>query len=112
MYLAVLVTCPEDAAERIAGEALRLRLAACVNIIGRVRSRYWWKGRLESADESLLLIKTRSELFERLERAVKRVHPYETPEIIGLRIEKGNGPYLNWLLKETTPVVKKTARRR
>jgi periplasmic divalent cation tolerance protein len=111
MYLAVLVTCPEDAAERIASEVLKLRLAACVNIVGEVRSRYWWRGRLESANETLLLIKTRSELFEKLERAVRRIHPYETPEIIGLRIERGSSSYLNWLLKETTPVAKKTARR-
>jgi len=111
VYLVVLVACPEDTAERIADEVLKLRLAACVNILGRVRSLYWWKGKLESGDESLLLIKTRSELFENLERAVRRIHPYETPEIIGLRVEKGSSPYLNWLSKETTPVVKKTARR-
>jgi len=111
MYLAVIVTCPEDSAEKIAGEVLRLRLAACVNILGIVRSRYWWKGRLESADESLLLIKTRSELFVKLERTVKRIHPYETPEIIGLGIERGSKPYLDWILKETRPVLKKTGRR-
>jgi periplasmic divalent cation tolerance protein len=111
MYLAVLVTCPEDAAERIAGEVLKLRLAACVNILRGMRSRYRWKGRLESANESLLLIKTRSELFEKLERAVRRIHPYETPEIVGLRIERGNSSYLKWLSKETTPAVMKTTRR-
>jgi periplasmic divalent cation tolerance protein len=111
MCLAVLVTCPEDSAERIAREILQLRLAACVNIINRVRSRYWWKGRLDSTDESLLLIKTRSELFEKLERTVKRIHPYETPEIIGLGIERGSRPYLDWILKETRPAVKKTDRR-
>lgn len=111
MYLAVLVTCPEDSAERIADEVLGLRLAACVNIVGRVRSRYWWKHKLESADESLLLIKTRSELFRKLERTVKRVHPYEVPEIIGVRIERGSGDYLDWMRKETRPGVEKTRRR-
>ncbi|MDV3278011.1 MAG: divalent-cation tolerance protein CutA [Nitrososphaerales archaeon] len=111
MYLAVLVTCPEDTAERITGEVLKLRLAACVNILGRVRSRYRWKGRLESADESLLLIKTRSELFEKLARAVKRIHPYETPEIIGLRVEGGNRPYLDWILRETRMGARKAAKR-
>jgi periplasmic divalent cation tolerance protein len=111
MYLAVLVTCPADSAERIAGEVLETRLAACVNIIGKVRSRYWWKGRLDSADESLLLIKTRSELFGKLERTIKRVHPYETPEIIAVRIERGSREYLNWILKETGPTVRKTRRR-
>jgi periplasmic divalent cation tolerance protein len=111
MYLAVFVTCPESAAKRVAGEVLNLRLAACVNILGGVRSSYWWNERVESADESLLLIKTRSELFEKLERAVKRIHPYQTPEIIGLRIERGSRSYLSWLLKETAPAVKKAARR-
>jgi len=90
---------------------LKLRLAACVNILGAVRSHYWWKGRLDSADESLLLIKTRSELFERLERAVKRIHPHETPEIIGFRVGGGSGSYLDWILEEIRPIVKKTRRR-
>jgi len=111
MYLAVLVTCPEGSAERIAEEVLKLRLAACVNIVGKVRSRYWWKGRLDSADESLLLIKTRSELFGRLEQTVKRIHPYEVPEIIGVRIERGSKDYLDWMLKETTPTAGKMNRR-
>jgi periplasmic divalent cation tolerance protein len=111
VYLVVFVTCPEDSAERIAKEVLKLRLAACVNILAKVRSRYWSRGKLESADESLLLIKTRSELFAKLERAVGRIHPYETPEIIGLRIGRGSGPYLDWILKETSQVVRKTSRR-
>jgi len=111
MYLVVLVTCPKDSAEKIAGEVLRMRLAACVNILGTMRSHYWWKGKLETADESLLLIKTRTELFRRLERAVKRIHPYETPEIIGLRVERGSKSYLDWIMKETRQVVKTTGRR-
>jgi periplasmic divalent cation tolerance protein len=111
VYLVVLVTCPEDSAERIAREVLGLRLAACVNILGTARSRYWWKGKLDSSDESLLLIKTRSELFGKLERAVKRIHPYETPEIIALRVERGNSPYLDWILKETRPATKRMSGR-
>lgn len=103
MYLVVMVTCPEDFAERIAGEVLKLKLAACVNVLDGVRSRYWWKGKLDSAEESMLLIKTRSELFGKLERAVRRVHPYETPEIIGFRVERGSRPYLDWIAKETKP---------
>ena len=103
VYLVVMVTCPEDSAQRIAREVLKLRLAACVNVLRGVRSRYWWKGKLDSAEESILLIKTRSELFGRVEQAVRRVHPYETPEIIGLRVEKGSRPYLDWIAKETKP---------
>jgi periplasmic divalent cation tolerance protein len=111
MHLVVLVTCPSDSAERIAIEVLRLRLAACASIIQRVRSRYWWKGKLDSTEESLLLIKTRKELFEKLERTIKRIHPYEVPEIIGLRIEKGSRPYLGWITNETPLGTKKLVRR-
>ncbi len=52
-----------------------------------VHSRYWWKGKLASADECLLLIKTRPELFEKLVQAIKRVHPYKVPEMVELRLE-------------------------
>jgi periplasmic divalent cation tolerance protein len=101
MYSVVLVTCSQDDAEEMAEEVLRLRLAACVNILGNVRSRYRWKGRLESADESLLLIKTRTELFGKLAHAIKRVHRYEVPETIELRIARGNKAYLDWIGEET-----------
>jgi periplasmic divalent cation tolerance protein len=112
MYSVVIVTCPEGSAEGIAKEVLKLRLAACVNILGSVRSRYRWKGKLESAEESLLLIKTRAELFDKLERTVKRVHPYETPEIVGLSVERGSNAYLDWIEKETAPNPREAGRRR
>lgn len=111
VYLLVLVTCPKKSAEKIAREVLKLRLAACVNILGTVRSRYWWKGKLDSADESLLLVKTRTELFDELERAIRRIHPYEVPEIVGFHVERGSKPYVDWIMKETKPIVKKTSRR-
>lgn len=110
MYSVVLVTCPTGSAEKIAGEVLEERLAACVNNLGTVKSRYWWKGKIDSADESLLLIKTRTELFEKLERAIKRVHPYEVPEIIGFSVEKGSEPYLDWIMRETGPADRKPRR--
>lgn len=103
----ILVASPKDSAERIAQEVLRLRLAACVNIVDTVRSRYWWRGKVERAEESLLLIKTRKELFKELERTIRRVHPYEVPEIIALPVEKGSRPYLNWISKETRPLAKR-----
>ncbi len=107
MHLLVSVTCPKGSAEGIAREVLKKRLAACVNIIDDVHSTYWWRGKLESADESLLLMKTRSGSFDQLERAVKRTHPYKTPEIIAFRIEKGSQEYLDWVSKETRPVSQK-----
>jgi periplasmic divalent cation tolerance protein len=92
----------------MAEEVLRLRLAACVNILGTVRSRYRWRGRLESADESLLLIKTRTELFGKLVRAIKRIHRYEVPETIELRIARGNKSYLDWIKEETRTAAVRT----
>ena len=103
----VLVTCPKDSAEKIAREVLKRRLAACVNTLDCVHSHYWWKGRLESAEESLLLIKTRLELFCELVQTVRRIHPYQTPEIISFRAEKGSGRYLDWISKETRPALRK-----
>jgi len=103
----VLVTCPKDSAEGIAREVLKRRLAACVSTLHNVHSLYWWEGRLESAEESLLLIKTRRELFGELERTVRGIHPYQTPEIISFRAEKGSRRYLDWISKETMPVARK-----
>ena len=106
----VLVTCPKDSAERIAREVLKRRLAACVSTFDGVHSLYWWEGKLESAEESLLLIKTRRELFSELERTVRETHPYLTPEIIAFRAEKGSSRYLDWISKETRHVVRKKLR--
>ncbi len=97
MYYIVLVTCPGESAEKVADAVLESRAAACVTSVGPVNSRYYWKGKLESADEMLLLFKTRGALFERLERAVREVHPYETPEIIAVRVGKGSAEYLKWI---------------
>jgi periplasmic divalent cation tolerance protein len=103
MYLLVSVTCPKSSATGIAREVLKRRLAACVSTVDGVHSTYWWEGRLDSAEESLLLIKTRSELFEGLERTIKRIHPYETPEIVAFRVERGSHRYLDWISRETKP---------
>jgi periplasmic divalent cation tolerance protein len=106
MYSVVLVACPPDHAEKIAARVLEMRLAACVNVVETVHSRYWWKGKIESADESLLLIKTRASLFGRLERAVKQVHPYAVPEVVEMPIRAGRKSYLDWIAKETAPRTK------
>lgn len=101
-YCVVFVTAPAGAASRqVADHLLKKRLAACVNTVPAVASRYWWKGKIESARESLLIIKTRSSLFPKLIREVRRVHPYSVPEIIALPILKGSAAYLAWLSAET-----------
>ena len=95
----VLVTCgTEEEASRIARALVEERLAACVNIVDApVRSVYRWKGRIETAEERLLLIKTRRGRLKALEAAVKRLHSYETPEMIALPIAEGSRAYLAWV---------------
>src|SRR3989442_15945465 len=95
----VLVTCGTLAeGRRIARSAVSKRLAACVNIIlSPVESFYSWKGNLEKAREYLLLIKTTARRLPELEKQVKRLHSYETPEFIALPIVAGSRAYLAWL---------------
>ena len=99
----VLVTCPSLAlARKIARSVVQKRLAACVNVVrSPVESFYTWKGKLESAREHLLLIKTTATRLAQLEREVKRLHPYDVPEFIALPIADGSADYLSWL-SETT----------
>jgi periplasmic divalent cation tolerance protein len=95
----VLLTCgSEEEASRIARALVEQRLAACVNIVDApVRSVYRWKGRVERAEEHLLLAKTRRSRLKALEAEVKRLHSYDTPEIISLPIAEGSRPYLRWV---------------
>jgi periplasmic divalent cation tolerance protein len=97
--LVVFVTCGNAReAQRIARTLVEERLAACVNIHqAAVRSVYRWKGKVEQAREVLLAIKTSSRLFSRLERRVRVLHSYDTPEIIALPIAAGSRPYLAWV---------------
>jgi len=91
----------EDA-ERIARSLVETRLAGCVQIVGPVTSIYRWKGKIEMAGEWLCLIKSREELYGAIERAIRSLHPYETPEIIALSITAGSHEYLDWLGDGTT----------
>ena len=90
----------EDA-RKIAEVVVGRRLAACVQVVGPIGSTYWWKGKIEDAEEWLCLMKTRKELYGKLEAAVKSVHPYEEPEIIALPIVEGSEGYLRWIEENT-----------
>ena len=81
--------------------ALKAKLAACANIVPAVESHYWWKGKLESSDEVLLIFKTRQQLLPKLERAVREIHPYDTPEFVALPLTTGSRKYLAWLTDNT-----------
>jgi len=92
-----LVTFPADKdAENWARSLIERRLAACVNIL-KVKSIYLWKKAVEEADESLLIIKTSSKALEKLEKTIKKEHPYELPEIIVLKPDRVDKSYLKWV---------------
>ncbi len=95
----MLVTCGSiDEGRRIGRALVEQRLAACVSVVhAPVESIYRWKGKVETANEFLLIIKTARGRFAQLEEAVKRLHSYKIPEIIALPIEKGSRDYLRWL---------------
>lgn len=97
----LLCTCPQESADSIADAILKDRLAACVNIVPGIKSKYWWKGQLNTDNESLLIMKTRGDLVADLIARVKEVHPYEVPEIIAFEIREGNADYLKWIDEET-----------
>jgi periplasmic divalent cation tolerance protein len=87
-------------AQKIAQYLVEQKLAACVQISGPIESTYRWKAKVENAQEWLCLIKTRENLFDKVEAAIKKLHSYETPEIIAVPIIKGSREYLNWLNDE------------
>ncbi len=97
-YLQVFTTMPSAGeAERIAGELLRQRLAACVQVVGPITSTYRWQGRVETAREWLCLAKTDRARYPRLLAAIEDTHPYDTPEIVAVPIVLGAERYLAWL---------------
>lgn len=101
--IVVLSTCGKmEEAERIADELLNHRLAACVNIVPKVRSLYWWKGRIERDEEVLLIIKTVSELLNSIVGLIKKNHSYSVPEVVSLPVSGGNVDYLDWLRGEVS----------
>lgn len=99
--LLVYVSCPADAAERIATALVERRVAACVNVLPGVRSIYRWKNQVQRDDEVLLLIKTAATRFEALKAAVLAEHPYELPEVIAVKLDACHPPYLDWVLENS-----------
>ncbi len=100
-YLEVVTTVERlEDAEKLAKGLVDERLAACVQILGPVKSVYRWKGRLEEAEEWLCLIKTRSSLYREVEGFLKDRHPYEVPEILAFPITEGDKAYLRWMDEE------------
>jgi periplasmic divalent cation tolerance protein len=99
----VLVTVPSrEAGEQLAEALVGEQLAACVNIVGPIRSIYRWQGEICRDDEHLLLIKTTAAGYAALETRVRALHSYDNPEIIALPVETGAAAYLEWVAKRVT----------
>lgn len=96
-YLVVFVTAEERDGEKIAKVLLNKKLAACVNIVPKINSFFWWEGKIDNSEEVLLIIKTTKDRIESLMETVKREHSYSVPEIIALPILVGNNDYLMWM---------------
>jgi len=102
-FAVILVTAPSMAvARKLARIALERKLVACVNIVPRIESVYWWKGKIESDREVLLVLKSRKPLLARLESLIQEQHPYDTPEFLVLPLSGGSQRYLDWLRAETS----------
>ena len=100
----VLTNLPDpQSAAQLAEKLIGERLAACVNILAPCTSMYRWQGKLETAQETPLLIKTLRVHYGKLEQAIRTHHPYELPEIIAVPVERGLPEYLGWVVQETRP---------
>ena len=100
----VITNVPDRAlAGDLARALLVQRLAACVNIGSPVESIYHWRGGIETGEECPVVIKTRSVLYSDVEAAIRKIHPYDTPEIIAIPVVDGDARYLAWIADETTP---------
>ena len=94
----VLITAAnEEQARSITRLLLNEKKAACVNIVPKVDSLFWWQGKLDSTQEVLLIVKTKVSLVSAIVETVKKIHSYEVPEVIALPIIAGNEDYLKWL---------------
>lgn len=98
MYIVVLVTAKnKKEAQKISVGLIKAKLAACVNIVDKIDSVFFWAGKIDQAKESLLVIKSKQEKFSQIIKLVKSLHSYEVPEIIALPIIAGNKSYLRWI---------------
>ncbi len=103
-YLQVMTTvATREVADQIAASRVEQRLAACVQVIGPITSTYRWQGAVQTSQEWLCLAKSRRDLYRRLEEAIRRVHPYQVPEILAIPVVAGSPSYLAWLDASVIP---------
>ncbi len=98
MYIVIFVTASnKKQAQKIAAGLIKARLAACVNIIDKINSIFFWESKIDQAKEVLLVIKSKKEKMPKIIKLVKSLHSYKVPEIIALPIIAGDKPYLRWI---------------
>jgi periplasmic divalent cation tolerance protein len=103
-YIVVLITTPNiNEARKIAKTLVQEKLAACCNIIEKVNSIYFWKGNIEDDTESLVIVKSKKDVFDTLSKRVRELHRYTVPEIIALPIIAGSESYLEWMDETIEP---------
>ncbi|TAL62633.1 MAG: divalent-cation tolerance protein CutA [Bacteroidetes bacterium] len=96
----VYIVCQDKPeAKNIGKILLQERMAACVNIFDKMNSMYWWKGKIEEANETVLIAKTTKKQFPKLSKKIKTIHSYEMPCILQIPVTGGNKKYVNWLLR-------------
>lgn len=97
-FIAIFITVStKKEAQKISKKLLEEKLVACINIIGQINSSFWWKNKIESANEILLIAKTQLIFFDEIVKVVKSIHSYAVPEIIALPIIGANKNYLDWI---------------
>lgn len=97
----VLITISRDEADKLALAIVEKRLAACVNVVPKITSYFWWDDAVQKDDESMLIVKTTQQRFDNLLKFVRANHPYDLPEVIALPLSDAFGDYVDWVKKET-----------
>ncbi|HLF58044.1 MAG TPA: divalent-cation tolerance protein CutA [Alphaproteobacteria bacterium] len=104
----VYITAASPDQARIIGRTLvEERLAACANVFDNMTSFYWWEGKIDQAQEAVVVAKTRADLVPAVVARVKALHSYACPCIVALRLTQGNADFLQWIARETRPKTKR-----
>lgn len=104
----VLVTAPDlKTARRLARAALKAKLVACVNLVPRIESHYWWQGKLQHGNEVLMMLKATRATLPELEKLILKLHPYDTAEFVVLPVKQGSERYLAWWHQSCRAVAEK-----
>ncbi|MCB1158054.1 MAG: divalent-cation tolerance protein CutA [Leptospiraceae bacterium] len=99
--LIYITTSSEEEAQKLAKVLIEERLVACANLIKGMQSMYWWEGKVEYGEETILIVKTKENLFEEVKEKIKSLHSYSCPCILRIKIDGGNPAFLQWISSET-----------